>query len=70
MNMFNLNQLIRQNGQPAAENGQYYNQGANPNQNNYQTIMNGLQMLNIQSMKSNEGSSGKLLISPLTIRKK
>lgn len=58
MNMFNLNQLLKQNGQKT-DNGQFYNEGGHPNQQNYQSIMNGLQMLNIQGMKNDVPSCGQ-----------
>lgn len=64
LNMFNLNELLKQNGQKA-DNDSFYNQNTDSNQGNYQSIMNGLKMLNIQSLKNNEVPQAGVSNGPL-----
>lgn len=57
-NMFNLNQMLAKNGQAPQQqkieqSAQNFYNGNNQHQS-YQTIMNGLKMLNVQSLKNNE----------------
>jgi hypothetical protein len=64
LNMFNLNTLLKKSGQKQQQQttdnsessfSSYYASNKNTtDQYNYQTIMHGLKMLNIQSLKDNE----------------
>ena len=61
INLLNLKELLKINGQNLkpenTNNGNYYNCNNSANsggQPNYQTIMNGLKLLNIQNLKNNE----------------
>jgi cold shock CspA family protein len=64
LNMFNLNQLLKQNAQQQQQsenngpsNNFYAAQNNTDKQQNYQTIMDGLKMLNIQSLKNDRYDS-------------